>query len=188
MNLLSRLSRVDGQCFKTCALSYPEFKAAWWSGCPIGCDGCVTTDHIRYDTDAVTSLPDIQRLIPRCEADALRVSNLPARGAALSACRHLPAEGLRICTWSTRGLQGSAASSPRPREKKLKYLKRIAEKSDGLCLQETHGGIEHFLNVEIALERAVWEIFGTFITPGNVNPGGPVIMIHRDILGPGPMD
>ena len=69
--------------------------------------------------------------------------------------------------------------------KRLKYLKRIAEKSDIRCLQGTHGGIEHFLNVEIALERAVWEIFGTF-TSGNVNSGGSVIMIRKDILGPGP--
>ena len=50
VNLLSRLSRVDDQCFETCALSYPEFPTAPWSGCPIGCDGCVRTDGMRYDT------------------------------------------------------------------------------------------------------------------------------------------
>ena len=41
----------------------------------------------------------------------------------------------------------SAASSQRPRENTMKYRKRIAEKSDILCHQETHGKIEHLVDV-----------------------------------------
>ena len=64
----------------------------------------------------------------------------------------LPAKELRICTWNTRGSLGSAASSQRPREKKLMYLKRIAEKSDIVYLKETHGGFEHHSNIDIVLD------------------------------------
>ena len=37
---------------------------------------------------------------------------------------------------------------------------------------------------DIALERATWEKIGTF-TPGNVHSRGSVILIRKDILGPG---
>ena len=89
----------------------------------------------------------------------------------------------RICTWNTRGLWGSAASSQRPRENKLKYLKRIAEKSDIVCLQETHDRIEHLANILIDSDRATWMKFGT-LTPGNVISGGSIIFARNGILGP----
>ena len=44
-----------------------------------------------------------------------------------------------ICTWNALRLLGSAASSQRARLNKPRYLKRIAERSDIVCLQETHG-------------------------------------------------
>ena len=77
-----------------------------------------------------------------------------AGGCLSSSCRHLPAKGLRICSWNTRGLLGSAASSQRPREK-LRYHSRIAEKSDILCLQETHVRIEHLANIDIVLDCTI---------------------------------
>ena len=76
---------------------------------------------------------------------------------------------------------------PRPardRGKKLRYLRRIAEKSDNFCLQETHGRIEHLANIDIVLHRAIGLNFATFST-GNVNAAGSVILTHYDILGPG---
>ena len=63
------------------------------------------------------------------------------RDTVSGTCGHLLAEGLRFCTWNTRRFVGDA-SSQRPRENKLKYLKRMADKSDVVCLQETHGMVE----------------------------------------------
>ena len=77
---------------------------------------------------------------------------------------------------------GSAASNQRPRENKLRYHKRIAEKSDIVCLQETHGRIEHLLNIDTVLDRALWLKFGTFTTV-NVNSGGSVILARTDTFG-----
>ena len=68
---------------------------------------------------------------------------------------------IRVATWNTRGLSGSAASSQKPRESKLKYLERIAEKSKFLCLQETHGRIEHHMNIDVLMDRTTWMTFGT---------------------------
>ena len=111
------------------------------------------------------------------KAELPRVSNADLEGlqrhtlpAAMSSCgrvrrclggsrlafvlgRH--ANGLRFCTWNPRGLLGSAASSHRTGEN-LKYLQTIAEKSDFLCVQETHGRIEHHANIDIVLDRAIW--------------------------------
>ena len=63
-----------------------------------------------------------------------------------------------MCTWNTRGLLGSAASSQRPREKKLMYLNRNAEKSDTVNLKETHGGFEHHSNIDTVLDWITGEI------------------------------
>ena len=103
--------------------------------------------------------------------------------AASLTCRHLPAKGLRISTWNTRGLLGSATQSHRPRERKLRHLQKNVEKSDILCLQETHGAIEHLANIDVFLDRALWMKCGTF-TPGNVNSGGSVILARNGISGP----
>ena len=114
-----------------------------WPACSLGSDGCVTTDCALRDTDAVAKLPGVQRLLLQWKADALRISNSPVQKAVFATCRHLLAKGVRICTWNTRGLLGWAATSQRSRENNLRYLKRIVETFDILCLQETHGRIEH---------------------------------------------
>ena len=128
--------------------------------------------------------PSILRQSRRWNANVLKACDLPSHDAVSGTCDHLPAKGLRICTWNTRGLLGSAASSQRPRENKLKYLKRIGNRSDIVCLQETHGRYEHLLCIDTVLDRTAWEIFGTFNT-GNVNCGGSAILVRKDILGPG---
>ena len=66
----------------------------------------------------------------------------------------------------------------------LKYHRRIDEKSDILCLQETHGRIEHLVNADIAVDRAVWMKFGTF-TLGNVNSGGSDVLAWFRMIAPG---
>ena len=51
-----------------------------------------------------------------------------------------------------------------------------------VCLQETHGRIEHLLNIDTVLDRAIWAEFSTF-TPVNVNSGGSIILTRTDIFG-----
>ena len=129
-----------------------------------------------HSPDDVLNSPSVQRSVRRWKADISRTSNLPVQEVASPTRRHLLANGLPICTWNTCSLLlVSAASSQRPRENKLKYLKRIAEKSDILCLQETHGRIERFVNFDMVLDRATWMKISTF-TPGNVNSGGSVYL------------
>ena len=64
------------------------------------------------------------------------------------------------------------------------YLKRIAETSDIVNLQETHGRFEHLSIVDIVLDWITGGKMGTF-TPENVKSGGFVILIRKDIVGPG---
>ena len=140
-----------------------DFPFSFWPNIALGLNGfffqilliALTRPSIRH-------VP--KRSVRRWKADILRTSNILVQKVASPTCRHLLAQGLRICTWSTRGFLGSAASSQRPRENKLKCLKRIAEKSDILCLQETHGRTEHLVNIDIVLDRATWMKFGTFTT------------------------
>ena len=97
-----------------------------------GLGGCCQQDCTHCSDDSVNS-PTILQRIRRWNAGVFRLSSL--QGYASDSCRHLPAKGLRICTWTTRGLLGSATSSQRPRESKLEYLKRIAEKSASYALK-----------------------------------------------------
>ena len=92
-------------------------------------------------------------------------------------CAQKPERG-RCATWNTRGLLGSTASSQTFWEQKH-HLKRLAEKSDVVCLQETHGKDE-FLQAQTVL-HSQFRMFGTFI-PDNVNAGGSAILIHEGLL------
>ena len=47
--------------------------------------------------------------------------------------------GLRCITWNTRGLVGSVFSKQKNRKFKLKYLKKLFDTNNILCLQEVHG-------------------------------------------------
>ena len=83
--------------------------------------------------------------------------DVPLHDSVFGACRHLPAKECAFAPVNTGGLLCSAASSQRPRGNKLKYLKRIAEKSDTVCLQEIHGTFEYFLNIDTVSDRITWE-------------------------------
>ena len=122
----------------------------------------VSLSTILCTTRTLFNSPRILRQTRRWKANVLKACGLPSHDAVSGTCDHLLAKGLRICTWNNRGLLGSAASSPRPPKNELKYLTRNAERSDIVCLQETHGRYEHLLYIDTVLDRIAWEIFGTF--------------------------
>ena len=126
-----------GRCsrFRCSLVTHVECPITLWAGCSLGSDGCFATDCALRGTDAVVNPPGVQRLIPRWKADALRISNVSVQEAVFSTCRH-PAKGLRICTWNTRRLLSSAASSQRPRQNWI-TSEELRKTVDTLCLQET---------------------------------------------------
>ena len=91
-------------------------------------------------------------------------------------------EGMRCITWNTRGLVGSVFSRQRNREFKLKYLKKLFDANNILCLQEVHGKDEYLQAIQVLAPR--FRFFGTFILD-NENAGGSAICIHRDLLPEG---
>ena len=103
------------------------------TGCPLGSNGCVTTDRALNGTDAVASLPDIQRLLWRWKADALKTSRRQSRLRAATIQRrgYVFVLGTHVVYWLL-------PRRARDHGKTLRYLQRIAEKSDILCRQETH--------------------------------------------------
>ena len=67
----------------------------------------------------------------------------------------------------------------RNREPKLKYLRKLFDNSNILCLQEVHGKDEYLQALQVLAPR--FRFCGTFI-PGNENAGGSAICIHKDLL------
>ena len=76
-------------------------------------------------------------------------------------CGPFLSEGLRCITWNTRGLVGSVFSSQRNREFKLKYLKRLLDINNIICLQEVHGKDECLQAIQVLAPR--FRLFGTFL-------------------------
>ena len=74
---------------------------------------------------------------------------------------------------------GSTACSQTSREQKHHYVKRLADKNDVVCLQETRGK-EEFVQALQELHSHL-RMFGKFI-PDNVNAGGSAILIHKGLL------
>ena len=94
-------------------------------------------------------------------------------------CGPFVSEGLRCITWNTRGLVGSVFSRQRNREFKLKYLKKLLDNNNIICLPEVHGKDEYLQAIQVLAPR--FRFFGTFILR-NENAGGSAICIHRDLL------
>ena len=97
----------------------------------------------------------------------------------LSPCArsHLQTKRLRICNRKNNGISVSAVSKYKQRENTLKYLQRIAAKSDILYFQETHSLLsrnprqnETLANIRIVWNWATWTNIGA-LTLGCVNPG-----------------
>ena len=65
------------------------------------------------------------------------------------------------------------------REFKLKYLKKLFDANNILCLPEVHGKDEYLKAFQVLAPRC--RFFGTFI-PDNENAGGSAICIHKDLL------
>ena len=70
-------------------------------------------------------------------------------------------------------------SKQKNREFKLKFLKKLFDNNNILCLQEVHGKDEYLQAVQVLAPRS--RFFGTFI-PGNENAGGSALCIHKDLL------
>ena len=78
-----------------------------------------------------------------------------------------------------QGLVGSVFSKQTNREFKLKYLKRLFDGNNILCLQEAHGKDEYLQASQVLAPR--FRFLGTFLPVGE-NAGGSTICIHRDLL------
>ena len=65
------------------------------------------------------------------------------------------------------------------REFKLKYLRKLLDNNNILCLQEVHGKDEYLQAIQVLAPR--FRFLGTF-APENENAGGWAICIHRDLL------
>ena len=94
-------------------------------------------------------------------------------------CGHFLDGGLRCIAWKTRGLIGSVFSKQKNRECKLKYLKKLFDNNNILCLQEVHGRDEYLQAIEVLAPR--FRFFGTSFR-GNENAGGSAVCIHLDLL------
>ena len=82
-----------------------------------------------------------------------------------------------------RGIR-EAFSGPLPPVRSLgeqmhKYLKRLTDKNDVNCLQETHGNDEFLQAFQVL--HTPFRMFGTFIND-NVNAGGSAILICKNLL------
>ena len=78
-----------------------------------------------------------------------------------------------------RGLVGSVFTRQRNREVKLKYLQKLLDNNNIICLQEVHGKDEFLQAIQVLAPR--FRLFGTFLLD-NENAGGSAICIHRDLL------
>ena len=67
----------------------------------------------------------------------------------------------------------------RHRDFKLKYLKKLLDNNNVICLQEVHGKDEFLQAIQVLAPR--FRLFGTFLLD-NENAGGSAICIHRDLL------
>ena len=112
--------------------------------------------------------------------DALQAQpQILQRPTGWDGCGFFLSEGMRCSTWNTRGLVGSFFSRQRNREFKLKYLKKLLDNNNMICLHEVHGKDEFLQAIQVLAPR--FRLFGTFL-PNNENAGGSAICIHRDLL------
>ena len=79
----------------------------------------------------------------------------------------------------TPGVLLDLFSPERSREFKIKYLKRLFDANNILCLQEVHVKDEYLQAIQVLAPR--FRFFGTFI-PENENAGGSAFCIHRGLL------
>ena len=115
----------------------------------------------------------------RWRRDALQPPEVPQPHYARDTCVHNPESGLRCASWKSRELLGSTASSQTSREQKHRYLKRLIDKNDVVCVQETHGK-DGFLQALQVLQTQ-FRMFGTFMLD-NAHAGGSGMFIRKNLL------
>ena len=94
-------------------------------------------------------------------------------------CGPFLSEGMRCVTSNTKCLVESVFSKQKNREFQRKYLERLFDANNILCLQEVHGKDEYLQAIQVLAPR--FRFFSTFIL-GNEIAGGSAICIHRDLL------
>ena len=115
----------------------------------------------------------------RWRRDALQPPEVPQPHCARDTCVHTPESGLRCASWNARGLLGSTASSQTSREQKHRYLKRLTDKNDVVCVQETHGKDEFMQPLQVL--QTQFRMFGTFMSD-NAHAGGSGMFIRKNLL------
>ena len=78
-------------------------------------------------------------------------------GVDVDTCVHLQHD-LRIVSWNTRELLGSGFIAQRRRERKYLCLKKVCEKADVVCLQDTHGTHEYIQAFSLILPVGAWSV------------------------------
>ena len=66
-------------------------------------------------------------------------------------------------------------------ENSVKYLKKLFDNNNILCLQEVRGRDEYLQAIQVLAPRFLFFWVGNFF-PGNENAGGSAICIHKDML------
>ena len=90
----------------------------------------------------------------RWRQDAIQAQpQILQRTTGWDGCGPFLSEGMRCITWNTRGLVGSVFSKRKNREFKLKYLKRLFDANNILCLQEVHGKDEYLQAIQVLAPR-----------------------------------
>ena len=88
-------------------------------------------------------------------------------------------DSMRCITWNTRVSLDLFLTKQKKRAFKLKYLRRLSDANNILCLEEVHGKDEYLQAIQVLAPR--FRFFGTFISD-NEHAGRSAICIHRDLL------
>ena len=90
----------------------------------------------------------------RWRQDALQAPpQILQRTTGWDGCGPFLSEGLRCITWNTMGLVGCVFSRQKNREFKLKYLKKLFDSNNIICLQEVHGKDEYLQPIQVLAPR-----------------------------------
>ena len=101
----------------------------------------------------------------RWRQDALQAPpQILQRSTGWDGCGPFLSEGMRCVTWNTLGLVGSVFSKQKNREFRLKYLKRLFNDSNILCLQEVHGKDEYLQAIQVLADRSLLQPTGSVNT------------------------
>ena len=151
---------IDLTCFKM----FPIKAATWLQVGPMSLDWPVDLFarfvHSRSSLSPEVPSNEQQRgALPASTRSRWRQNALQAppqilqRTTGWDGCGPFLSGGPRCITWNTRGLIGSVFSKQKNREFKLKYLKKLFDTNNILCLQEVHGKDEYLQAIQVLAQR-----------------------------------